>query len=146
MITLLNSKLYSLRKNCPYLELFWSVFNPNVGKCGPEKLQTWTLFTQWLRYFLFFLLIALLMWQCKHGIYRSSYDQIFHVKWYIFKLCLSHISIMTLSIHKLRDYNRIRLFWKNCDCTRSNFATKDKKKALQDDLKHQLEESFPIFL
>ena len=25
----------------------WSVFNPNPGKCGPEKFQIRTLFTQW---------------------------------------------------------------------------------------------------
>ena len=40
---------FALRKRCPYLELFWSVFSrirteygdlsvfsPNAGKCGPE--------------------------------------------------------------------------------------------------------------
>ena len=26
----------TLRKKCPYSELFWSVFSPNVGKYGPE--------------------------------------------------------------------------------------------------------------
>ena len=26
----------SLRKKCPYLELFWSVFSPNAGKYGPK--------------------------------------------------------------------------------------------------------------
>ena len=26
----------SMRENYPYLELFWSVFSPNVGKYGPE--------------------------------------------------------------------------------------------------------------
>ena len=25
----------------------FSVFNPNAGKCGPEKLRIRTLFTQW---------------------------------------------------------------------------------------------------
>ena len=30
-----------------YSEFFWSVFSPNAGKYGPEKLRTWTLFTQW---------------------------------------------------------------------------------------------------
>ena len=28
--------LCALRKKCPYSELVWSVFSPNVGKCGPE--------------------------------------------------------------------------------------------------------------
>ena len=27
--------------------VFLSVFNPNAGKCGPEKLPTRTLFMQW---------------------------------------------------------------------------------------------------
>ena len=26
----------TLRETCQYLELFWSVFSPNEGKCGPE--------------------------------------------------------------------------------------------------------------
>ena len=26
----------SLRKKCPYSELFWSIFSPNEGKYGPE--------------------------------------------------------------------------------------------------------------
>ena len=40
---------------CPYLELFQSVFSPNAGKYGPEKLQVRTLFTQGtLRFFFFF--------------------------------------------------------------------------------------------
>ena len=33
-----------IRRNTPYL----SVFNPNAGKWGPEKLRIWTLFTQCL--------------------------------------------------------------------------------------------------
>ena len=37
----------TLRKNCPYLELFWSVFSRNRGKHGPEQLRTRTLFMQW---------------------------------------------------------------------------------------------------
>ena len=28
-----------LREKCPCLEFFWSVFGPNEGKYGPEKLQ-----------------------------------------------------------------------------------------------------------
>ena len=28
-----------------------SVFSPNAGKCGPEQLRIWTLFTQWLACF-----------------------------------------------------------------------------------------------
>ena len=31
-----KSHQQSLRKNCPYSELFWFVFSPNVGKYGPE--------------------------------------------------------------------------------------------------------------
>ena len=33
-----------IRRDTEYL----SVFNPNGGKCGPEKLRTKTFFTQWL--------------------------------------------------------------------------------------------------
>ena len=40
----------SLRKNCPYLELFWSVFNPSVQKYGPEQLLIRTLFAQCLTF------------------------------------------------------------------------------------------------
>ena len=29
-------KLQTLRKKCPYSELFWFVFSPNVEKYGPE--------------------------------------------------------------------------------------------------------------
>ena len=36
-----------VREKCPYSEFFWPVFIPNTGKCGPEKLQIRTLFTQW---------------------------------------------------------------------------------------------------
>ena len=36
----------ALREKCPYSEFFWSVFSPNAGKYGPEKLWTQTLFTQ----------------------------------------------------------------------------------------------------
>ena len=39
----------TLREKWPYSDLFWSeisVFSPNAGKCGPEKLQMRTLFTQ----------------------------------------------------------------------------------------------------
>ena len=35
----------ALLEKCPYSEFFWSVFSPNAGKCGPEKLQMPTLFT-----------------------------------------------------------------------------------------------------
>ena len=31
----------------PYFLEYLSVFSPNAGKCGPEKLQIWTLFTEW---------------------------------------------------------------------------------------------------
>ena len=48
---------FSLLRNCPLLEFSWSAFSrirtkygnllsPNVGKCGPEKLQMRTIFTQ----------------------------------------------------------------------------------------------------
>ena len=40
-----HTLFWSLRKNCPYSEFFWSVFSPNAGKCGPEKLRIRTLFT-----------------------------------------------------------------------------------------------------
>ena len=48
----------SLRKKCPYSELFWSVFfrkylsvfSPNAGKYGSEQLRVLTLFTQCLSY------------------------------------------------------------------------------------------------
>ena len=33
--TLFGTNL-ALRKKCPYWELFWSVFSPDAGKCGPE--------------------------------------------------------------------------------------------------------------
>ena len=49
---------YSLRENSPYSEFFWSVFSriwteygdlsvfsPNAGQYGPEKLRIRTLFT-----------------------------------------------------------------------------------------------------
>ena len=29
----------SQREKCPYSKFFWSVFSPNAGKYGPEKLQ-----------------------------------------------------------------------------------------------------------
>ena len=59
---MIPSELSVLHKKCPYSELFWSafvphfrhsdwirratVFSPNAGKCGTEKLQIRTLFTQ----------------------------------------------------------------------------------------------------
>ena len=30
----ISTHVVSLREKCPYLELLWSVFSPNVGKCG----------------------------------------------------------------------------------------------------------------
>ena len=49
---------FTVREKCPYSEFFWSVFSriwteygeisvfsPNAGKYGPEKLQIRTLFT-----------------------------------------------------------------------------------------------------
>ena len=37
----LNTERYGVS---PYL----SVFSPNAGKYGPEKIRIWTLFTQWM--------------------------------------------------------------------------------------------------
>ena len=34
------------REMCPYSEFFWSVFSPNAGIYGPEKLWVWRLFTK----------------------------------------------------------------------------------------------------
>ena len=58
----LKSPFLPLHENCPYSGFFWfafshmwtvygeilyiSVFSPNVGKYGPEKLPIWTFFTQ----------------------------------------------------------------------------------------------------
>ena len=36
-----------LREKCPYSEFSWSVFSPNAGKYGPEKLRIRTLFMQY---------------------------------------------------------------------------------------------------
>ena len=33
----------TLREKCPYFEFFWSVFSPDAGNYGPEKLQIRTL-------------------------------------------------------------------------------------------------------
>ena len=57
-----DSQQTTLREKCPYLKFFWSVFSrirteygeirsisvfsPNAGKYGPEKLRIWTLFTE----------------------------------------------------------------------------------------------------
>ena len=38
----------SLREKYPHSKFFWSVFNPNAGKYGPEELRIRTLFTQYL--------------------------------------------------------------------------------------------------
>ena len=43
---------HKLREKCQYSELslriqYLSVFSPNAGKYGPQKLSIWTLFTQW---------------------------------------------------------------------------------------------------
>ena len=63
LLLLLLFSWCSLRKKCPYLEFFWSifscirteidisylvVFSSNVEKYGPEEFQIQTLFTQWL--------------------------------------------------------------------------------------------------
>ena len=40
------TKWLALREKCPYSEFFWSVFSPNAGKYGPEKLRIWALFMQ----------------------------------------------------------------------------------------------------
>ena len=37
----------TLCEKYPYSEFFRTVFSPNAGKYGPEKLRTRTLFTQW---------------------------------------------------------------------------------------------------
>ena len=37
-----------LREKCLYSGFFWSVFSPNAGRYGPEKLRIRTLFTQCL--------------------------------------------------------------------------------------------------
>ena len=42
---MIANAILSLCKKCPYSELFWSVFCPNAGKCGPEQLRIRTLFT-----------------------------------------------------------------------------------------------------
>ena len=61
MFGILFANLWSeKREKCPSLEIFWfvyseirrdiwylSVFSPNVGKCGPEKLRILTLFTMY---------------------------------------------------------------------------------------------------
>ena len=39
------STILLLREKFPYSEFFWSVFSPNAGKYGPEKLRIRTLFT-----------------------------------------------------------------------------------------------------
>ena len=36
----------SLHEKCLYSEFFWSIFSPNAGKHGPEKLHIQTLLTQ----------------------------------------------------------------------------------------------------
>ena len=40
--------LDSLHENCPYSELFWSLFSRMQTAYGPEQLQKRTLFTQWV--------------------------------------------------------------------------------------------------
>ena len=59
---------WSLRKKCPYLEFFWSifscirnrygkrqsnlsVFSLNAGKYKLEKLRIWSLFTEWVSFY-----------------------------------------------------------------------------------------------
>ena len=37
----------NILRHTPYL----SVFSPNAGKYGPEKLRIWTFFTQWYIYY-----------------------------------------------------------------------------------------------
>ena len=41
-----NLALATLREKCSYSEFFRSVFSPNAGKYGPEKLRIRTLFMQ----------------------------------------------------------------------------------------------------
>ena len=38
LLTISSSDIvtHSLLENCPYSELFWSLFSPNAGKYGPE--------------------------------------------------------------------------------------------------------------
>ena len=38
IVTLLCYR-YALRKKCPYLELYWSVFSPNAGKYGQNNYE-----------------------------------------------------------------------------------------------------------
>ena len=40
------SEKYSLHEKCPYSEFFWSVFSPNAGKYGTEKLRIRIVFKQ----------------------------------------------------------------------------------------------------
>ena len=42
-----SQSMITLREKCRYSEFFCSVFIPNAGKYGPEKLRIGTLFTQW---------------------------------------------------------------------------------------------------
>ena len=43
----------SLREKYRYLEFFYlSIFSPNTGKYGPEKLRTWTIFNQCIAVYL----------------------------------------------------------------------------------------------
>ena len=37
----------TLLKKCLYSEFSWSLFSPNAGEYGPEKLRIPTLFSQW---------------------------------------------------------------------------------------------------
>ena len=41
-----HTVIFALCGKCPYSEFFWSLFSPNVGKYGTEKLEIRTLFTQ----------------------------------------------------------------------------------------------------
>ena len=40
-----NLSVFHYVKSVQIQSYFWSIFNPNMGKHGPEKLHIWTLFT-----------------------------------------------------------------------------------------------------
>ena len=48
IVVLESSSWQSLRKRCPYSELFWSVFSRIRTEYEPEELRIRTLFTHWM--------------------------------------------------------------------------------------------------
>ena len=77
-----------IRRDTPYL----SVFSPNAGKCGPEKLRVRTLFTRWR-------LVA-----CYSGINNTSehvfafWDSSFQIIRVILRVCYYFIELTFGSI------------------------------------------------